>query len=161
MCRCAGRPDSPRSRFCRRFPGSRIPRRTTCGGAPAGRMAKCARGGGHRFRPKACHRPFRPRCMADLMPASSPGVESRTFVRKPLSSAQRRYMRSSISAQSCHSMPPAPGLTVRIAFRLSLSRPRRVFVSRPEASASAAAISFATSSRIASRCAWSVSSCAR
>ena len=41
-----------------------------------------------------------------LRPASSPSVRSRISVRYPLSSAQRRYMRSSIAAQSCESVPP-------------------------------------------------------
>ena len=64
--------------------------------------------------------------------ASSPGVESRIVARKPFSSAQRRYMRRSISAQSWDSVPPAPGFTVTMALRLSFSPARRVLVSRSE-----------------------------
>src|SRR6187401_2211152 len=42
-------------------------------------------------------------------PASSPGCMSITSRLKPRRSVQRTYMRSSISAQSCDSVPPAPG----------------------------------------------------
>src|SRR5665213_2204462 len=45
--------------------------------------------------------------VADLIPYSSPGLVSSISVLKPRSAAQRRYMRSSISAQSCASVPPA------------------------------------------------------
>src|SRR6266550_1527991 len=48
------------------------------------------------------------RSVADFSPAPSPGVRSNTVARNPLRSAQRRYIRSNISAQSCDSMPPAP-----------------------------------------------------
>ena len=44
------------------------------------------------------------------MPASSPGEVSSTELSKPLLSAHRRYIRTSISAQSCDSTPPAPGV---------------------------------------------------
>jgi len=47
--------------------------------------------------------------VADLMPASSPASRSTTSALKPDRSAQRRYMRMSIWAQSCDSVPPAPG----------------------------------------------------
>src|SRR5271167_4858005 len=63
------------------------------------------------------------------MPASSPGVESRIVARKPFCSAQRRYMRSSISAQSCDSVPPAPGWMVTMALRASFSPESSVLVS--------------------------------
>ena len=55
---------------------------------------------------------FSPRTVkvADLIPYSSPGLDSITSVLRPRCSAQRRYMRSSISAQSCASVPPASGL---------------------------------------------------
>ena len=48
------------------------------------------------------------RSVADLMPASSPGDSSMNSTVYFFSSAQRRYMRISISAQSCESVPPAP-----------------------------------------------------
>jgi len=38
---------------------------------------------------------------------------------EPRRSAQRRYMRISISAQSCDSVPPAPAWIVRMALRES------------------------------------------
>ena len=46
--------------------------------------------------------------VADLRPASSPGEASRSSVLNLRPSAQRRYMRSSISPQSCASVPPSP-----------------------------------------------------
>ena len=49
--------------------------------------------------------------MALFSPASSPGVASSSWALKPRASAQRRYMRSSISAQSWLSVPPAPACT--------------------------------------------------
>ena len=48
---------------------------------------------------------------------------------KPRRSVQRRYMRSSISAQSCDSVPPAPGWIVTIAFLRSCSPPSIFLVS--------------------------------
>ena len=42
------------------------------------------------------------------MPATSPGVCSSTSAVKPLRSQYLRYMRSSIDAQSCASVPPEP-----------------------------------------------------
>src|ERR1700719_2590529 len=56
--------------------------------------------------------------VADLTPASSPCVSSRYSILKPCFSAQRVYMRSSISAQSWLSVPPAPAWTSR---KLSLA----------------------------------------
>ena len=53
--------------------------------------------------------------VADFIPASSPGDASFISTSKPRRSAQRRYMRSSISAQSCESVPPAPERTVTTA----------------------------------------------
>ena len=47
---------------------------------------------------------------APLIPASSPSLRSRTSTEKPRRSAHRVYMRISISAQSCASVPPAPAL---------------------------------------------------
>ena len=46
--------------------------------------------------------------VADSSPASWPSVASSTSTSKPRRSAQREYMRSSISAQSWASVPPAP-----------------------------------------------------
>ena len=45
------------------------------------------------------------------MPASSPGLASTISTLKPRRSAQRISMRSSISAQSCESVPPLPAWT--------------------------------------------------
>ena len=59
--------------------------------------------------------------VADLIPASSPGLTSSTSVLKPRSSAQRRYMRRRISAQSCASVPPAPAWIVTTASPASYS----------------------------------------
>jgi hypothetical protein len=53
--------------------------------------------------------------LADLMPASSPSDASAISTSKPRRSAQRRYIRSSISAQSWESVPPAPDRTVTTA----------------------------------------------
>ena len=49
------------------------------------------------------------------MPASSPGLASSSSTSKPRRSAQRIIIRSTISAQSCASVPPAPALTVTSA----------------------------------------------
>ena len=54
--------------------------------------------------------------VALLMPASSPSSWSRISVLKRWRSAQRRYIRSSISAQSVASVPPAPALMEMMAF---------------------------------------------
>ena len=48
---------------------------------------------------------------------------------KPRRSVHRRYMRSSISAQSCDSVPPAPGWMVTIAFLRSCSPPSIFLIS--------------------------------
>ena len=76
------------------------------------------------------------------MPASSPGCRSRTSRPKPRRSVQRRYIRISISAQSCDSVPPAPGWIVTIAFFRSSSpesivRISAVWTSRSYASSAA------------------------
>src|SRR5687768_5407662 len=49
------------------------------------------------------------------MPASSPAVASSSSALKPRRSAQRIIIRSTISAQSWASVPPAPALTVTSA----------------------------------------------
>src|ERR1700691_109114 len=59
--------------------------------------------------------------VALLIPAPSPGCKSAISVLKPRRSAHRKYRRSSISAQSCASCPPAPGCIERIAPRRSYS----------------------------------------
>ena len=53
--------------------------------------------------------------VADLRPASSPGLASSTSASKPRSADQRRYMRRSMSAQSCASVPPVPAWISRTA----------------------------------------------
>src|SRR3954470_13632555 len=63
---------------------------------------------------------------------------------KPRRSVQRMYMRSSISAQSCDSVPPAPGWMVIIALLRSCSPPS-IFLVSP------AVTSAASSSRPAAR----------
>src|SRR5215469_6523650 len=55
------------------------------------------------------------------MPATSPGLESITSHLKPCAAHQRRYMRSSICAQSCASVPPAPAWMSRKALCTSIS----------------------------------------
>ena len=61
----------------------------------------------------------------DLRPASSPGEASSSSLLKPRRSAQRRYMRNSISAQSIESVPPAPALIVTTAGPASYSPEKR------------------------------------
>ena len=72
--------------------------------------------------------------VADLMPASSPASASFSSTFMPRRSAQRISMRSSISAQSCESVPPAPAFTVttRVA-RVVLAReqPRLLELGEP------------------------------
>jgi len=65
-----------------------------------------------------------------LIPASSPSVCSSISVSKPRRSHQRRYMRSSMAAQSCASVPPSPVLMVKSAFPRSYFPPSRVVISR-------------------------------
>src|SRR6476661_7386502 len=59
--------------------------------------------------------------VADFRPASSPGEASVISTSNPRRSAQRRYIRSSISAQSWESVPPAPACTVTTASPASYS----------------------------------------
>ena len=63
--------------------------------------------------------------VADLRPASSPGLASTRSTWKPLADAQRRYMRSRISAQSCASVPPVPAWMVTTASPPSYSPVKR------------------------------------
>mmetsp|Transcript_43941 Transcript_43941/g.110271 ORF Transcript_43941/g.110271 Transcript_43941/m.110271 type:complete len:392 (-) Transcript_43941:144-1319(-) len=51
----------------------------------------------------------------DFTPATSPGLRSDVAADSPAFSAYRVYIRSSISAQSCASVPPAPAVMVTIA----------------------------------------------
>jgi hypothetical protein len=53
--------------------------------------------------------------VADFSPASSPSLASLSSTVIPRLSAQRISIRSSISAQSWESVPPAPALTVTTA----------------------------------------------
>src|SRR5574337_924455 len=54
------------------------------------------------------------------MPATSPPLTSINSVFQPRDSHQCRYMRSSISAQSCASVPPAPAWISTKAFAASI-----------------------------------------
>src|SRR5215211_447615 len=106
--------------------------------------------------------------VADLMPASSPSEASFISTANPRRSAQRRYIRKSISAQSWESVPPAPERIVTTASPESYSplnrRPSSNFASRdstePSCESSSAAISgsSAASSASSSRSAASDSS---
>ena len=77
--------------------------------------------------------------VAFLIPASSPVERSTSSVCISCFSAQRRYIRSSVSAQSCASVPPAPALNLRIAARLSYSPENSKSLRRSWYSASRAA----------------------
>ena len=68
--------------------------------------------------------------VADLMPASSPGCRSTTSALKPPRSHHRRYMRIKICAQSCDSVPPAPGWIDTIASFTSWGPPSMIFSSK-------------------------------
>src|SRR3977135_3376664 len=70
------------------------------------------------------------------MPAPSPGLESITSQVKPRAAPQRRYIRSSICAQSCASVPPAPAWMSRNALCESISPRNMRFSSRCRTSAS-------------------------
>ena len=59
--------------------------------------------------------------VALLSPASSPGLASSSSTLKPRFAAQRSYMRSIISAQSCASVPPVPDCSVTTASPVSYS----------------------------------------
>src|ERR1044072_128905 len=72
--------------------------------------------------------------VAELIPASSAGGTSPTPMATPRRSAQRRYMRSIISAQSAASVPPAPEWISQMASRSSCSpvkSARRAAAARP------------------------------
>src|SRR5437879_1497479 len=112
--------------------------------------------------------------VADLMPASSPGSRSTTSALKPARSHQRRYMRMSICAQSCDSVPPAPGWMERMAAfascgpesitfssNSSSSRCSLAIPSRISASTLSSPASPASSSRTARSEAWLPSSVTR
>src|SRR5919109_5187848 len=108
------------------------------------------------------------------MPASSPGSKSTTSALKPARSHQRRYMRISICAQSCDSVPPAPGWIERMAALASCgpesitlssnsssSRCSLVIPSRSSASTLSSPASAASSSRTPRSEAWPPSSVTR
>src|SRR5258707_15209 len=56
-------------------------------------------------------------CARMLLPITTPTVSATPAASMPLRSAKRRIMRNKIGAQSCDSVPPAPGLMVMIALR--------------------------------------------
>src|SRR5271163_3413757 len=99
--------------------------------------------------------------VAFLMPASSPGVSSSTSAFMFLRSAQRKYIRNRMDAQSCDSVPPAPGLMVMMAFRWSVSPESSVLVSSSPMYVSALSISRDKSFSNSLRCSALVSSFAR
>ncbi len=61
------------------------------------------------------------RKVALLIPASSPSCRSTSSMAYPFRSANREYIRRSISAQSWDSVPPAPAWIVAMAFSASFS----------------------------------------
>src|SRR6185312_12868393 len=99
--------------------------------------------------------------VADFSPASSPGEASAISTSKPRRSAQRRYMRRRISAQSWESVPPAPAWTVTTASPASYSPLKRrassssanrasIVASCPSSSLSISSSSSASSARSSS-----------
>ncbi len=65
-----------------------------------------------------------------LMPTSSPGCKSVMVVLYPFASHQRIYIRMSIDAQSCASVPPAPEFIFNTASMESSSWRSMFFSSR-------------------------------
>ena len=94
--------------------------------------------------------------VADFRPASSAYEVSSTAVPYPFRSAQRRYIRISISAKSAASTPPAPARMVTTASRWSYSPESRVRISRSESALRIEVSSAAASSSVSA----SSSSCA-
>ena len=96
--------------------------------------------------------------VAELSPASVPSFTSSTSTVKPRRSAQRVNMRSSISVQSCASVPPAPELTWQMASRSSYSPVNSARSSSRSSSARSASmpasISGSTESSASSRPSW-------
>ena len=74
--------------------------------------------------------------VALLIPATSPAETSINSVLKPCPSPQRRYIRSSISAQSCASVPPDPAWISTKALQASISPENIRRNSRPTTSVS-------------------------
>src|SRR5215207_9196356 len=75
------------------------------------------------------------------MPASCPGYMSSTSALKPRFSAHFRYIFSSISAQSCASVPPAPDWTEQMALSASCWPDSSISVSASDTSVSSRSIS--------------------
>ncbi len=119
------------------------------------RMRRCTP-----FSPCSNPNAYRPLTMkvADVMPASVPSWTSSSSTSKPRRSAQRMYMRNSISVQSCASVPPAPEWTSQMASRSSCSpvnSARSSSLSRSADNAVApASISGSTESSPSSRPSW-------
>src|SRR6185437_5444392 len=67
-------------------------------------------------------------------PAPSPSSASVTSTFQPRASAQRVYMRESISVQSCASVPPAPALMLKMQLLLSCGPVRKTFSSSDSSS---------------------------
>src|SRR5438309_986289 len=95
---------------------------------------------------------------AFLIPASSPGWKSPSSTSHPLRSQYRVYMRKSISAQSCDSVPPAPALISTMALRWSCGPPSILDSSSRCAPCTASAIASFASSQVAASFASSASS---
>src|ERR1043165_5195223 len=95
------------------------------------------------------------------MPASSPACTSTSSASHPRRSKKRRYMRRSISAQSCDSVPPAPGWMETMASRSSCSPESFMVSSISLTSASSWATSCSISSSTCSPSRWSSSSASR
>ena len=138
-CRRAGPCRRSRSRCPRRSRARRTPKRTTCGAAWPRRTARCARAGGRPSRSSGNRTRGRRRREASRSsgPASSPSCRSISSTFQSRASANRMYMRRSISAQSCDSVPPAPEWIVTQAFFASSGVP--IFTESSSSSANAAA----------------------
>src|ERR1041385_6896135 len=99
--------------------------------------------------------------VALLMPASSPDCTSTSSADQPRRSKKRRYMRRSISAQSCDSVPPAPGWMETMSSRSSCSPESFMLSSMSLTSDSSWATSCSISSSTCSPSRWSSSSASR
>ena len=86
--------------------------------------------------------------VADLRPASSPGLASTISVPNPRSAAQRSYIRRSISVKSCASVPPASDWIVTTASPASYSPVNSAASSSRSSSRTSGSSDFAISASI-------------